>query len=85
MNQFPLSPRIFHLDRFECLRKFPEIFTSQGAPPVSRTLVANFSTIFAKVVVAGGKFASSVNYKGSKFPTGVNDASGKQGEQLSNR
>jgi hypothetical protein len=38
MNQFPLSPRVFHLDRFEFSRKFAEIFASQGAPPVSTTL-----------------------------------------------
>ncbi len=50
MNQFPPSPRVFHLDRFEFFRKFAEIFASQGAPPVSTTPVANFSTIFASVV-----------------------------------
>ncbi len=71
MNQFPPSPRVFHLDRFEFFRKFVEIFASQGAPPVSMTPlsvtpVANFSTIFASVVDTGGKFA-----------TGVNDAEGK--------
>ncbi len=44
-----------------------EIFTSQGAPPVSMTMVANFATSFASVVDTGGKFA-----------TGVNDTSGKQ-------
>jgi hypothetical protein len=37
MNQFPPSPRVFHLDRFEFFRKFAEIFASQGAPPVSTT------------------------------------------------
>jgi hypothetical protein len=36
-------------------------------PPVSTTLAANFSIIFASVVDTGGKFA-----------TGVNDTSGKQ-------
>ncbi len=51
LNQFPPSPRVFHLDRFEFFRKFAEIFASQGAPPVSTTPVANFSTIFA----SGGK------------------------------
>jgi hypothetical protein len=55
MNQFPPSPRVFHLDRFEFFRKFAEIFASQGAPPVSATPVANFSTIFAGVVDTGGK------------------------------
>ncbi len=33
MNQFPPSPRVFHLDRFEFFRNFSEIFASQGAPP----------------------------------------------------
>jgi hypothetical protein len=31
MNQFPPSPRVFHLDRFVFFRKFAEIFASQGA------------------------------------------------------
>jgi hypothetical protein len=72
MNQFPPSPRVFHLDRFEFFRKFVEIFASQGAPPVSTTPVANLppvsttpvaniSTIFASVVDTGGKFATGVN------------------------
>ncbi len=77
MNLFPPSPRVFLLDRFEFFRKFAEIFASQGAPPVSTTPVANFSTIFASVVDTGGKFASSVNDAGGKFATGVNDAGGK--------
>jgi hypothetical protein len=87
-NQFPPSPRVFHLDRFEFFRKFAEIFASQGAPPVSTTPVANlppvsatpvanFSTIFTSVVDTGGKFATGVNDTGGKFATGVNDAGGK--------
>jgi hypothetical protein len=40
MGQFPPSPRVSHLDRFEFFRKFAEIFTSQGAPLVSTILVA---------------------------------------------
>jgi hypothetical protein len=78
MNQFPPSPRVFHLDRFEFFRKFAEIFASQGAPPVSTTpvanlppvsatQVANFSTIFASVVDTGGKFATGVNDAGGKY------------------
>ncbi len=74
MNQFPPSPRVFHLDRFEFFRKFAEIFASLGAPTVSTTPVANFSTIFASVVDTGGKFATGVNDTGGKFATGVNDA-----------
>jgi hypothetical protein len=66
MNQFPPSPRVFHLDRFEFFRKFAEIFVSQGAPSVSATPVANFSTIFASVVDTGGKFAASVVGTGGK-------------------
>jgi hypothetical protein len=57
---------VFLTDRFEFVQKFAEIFASKGAPPVSTTLVANFSTSFASVVDTGGKFA-----------TGVNDTSGK--------
>jgi hypothetical protein len=78
MNQFPPSPRVYHLDRFKFFRKFSEIFESQGAPPVSTTPVANlppvsatpvanFSSIFASVVDTGGKFATGVNDFGGKF------------------
>jgi hypothetical protein len=77
MNQFPPSPRVFHLDRFELFRKFAEIFASEGVPPVSTTPVANFSTIFASVVDTGGKFSTGVNNTGGKFAAGVNDAGGK--------
>ncbi len=87
-NQFPPSPWVFHLDRFEFFRKFSEIFASQGAPPVSTTPVANlppvsatplanFATIFASVVDTGGKFSNSVNDTGGKFATSVNNAGGK--------
>jgi hypothetical protein len=41
MNQFPPNPRVSHKDRFKFLRKFAEIFASQGLPPVSKTPVAN--------------------------------------------
>jgi hypothetical protein len=77
MNQFPPSPRVFPYDRFKFFRKFAEIFASQGAPAVSKTPVANFSTIFASVVDTGGKFATGVKDTGSKFATSVNDAGGK--------
>jgi hypothetical protein len=66
MNQFPPSPRVFHLDRFEFFRKFTEIFASQCAPLVSTTPVANFPTIFASVVDTGGKFAAGVNDTGCR-------------------
>jgi hypothetical protein len=77
MKQFPPSPRVFHLDHFKFFRKFAEIFVTQGAPPVSTTPVANFSTIFASVVDTGGKFATGFNDTGGKFATVVNDAGGK--------
>jgi hypothetical protein len=77
MNQFPPSPRVFHEDRFDFFRKFAEIFASQGAPPESTSLmanfpplsttpVANFSTVFASFVDTGGKFATGVNNTGGK-------------------
>jgi hypothetical protein len=50
-----------------------EIFVRQGAPPVSTTLAANFSTIFASIVDTSGKFATGVNNTGGNFATGVND------------
>ncbi len=39
---------------------FEEIFTSQGAPLVSTTPVANFATCTAGVVDTGGKFVTSI-------------------------
>jgi hypothetical protein len=44
-----------------------EIFASQGAPPVSTTLAANFARSFASVVDTGGKFVIGVNNTGDKF------------------
>jgi hypothetical protein len=44
MNQFHPSPRVFGNDRLEFFLKFVEIFASQGAPPISTTLSANFAT-----------------------------------------
>jgi hypothetical protein len=85
MNQFPPSPRVFHLDRFEFFRKFAEIFASQGAPPVSATPAANLqpvsTTPAAKLPLVSTTpvanistiFASVVD-TGGKFATGVNDA-----------
>jgi hypothetical protein len=55
MNQFPPSPRVSHLDRFEFFLKFAEIFASQGAPPVSMTPAANFATSSPCAVDTGGK------------------------------
>ncbi len=37
MNQFPPSPWVYHLGRFEYFQKFAEINAAQGAPPVSLT------------------------------------------------
>jgi hypothetical protein len=47
-----------------------DIFTSQGAPPVSTTPAAKFSTIFPSVVDTGGKFATGVNDTGGTFAAG---------------
>jgi hypothetical protein len=77
MNQFLLSPTVFHSDRFKFFRKFAEIFASQGAPLVSTTLVEKkISTSIACVVDTGGKFATGGNDVGGKFATSVNGASG---------
>jgi hypothetical protein len=58
MNQFPPSPRVFHLDRFKFFQKFAEIFASQGAPPVSMTPAAKLPPVsMTPVAIAtGGKF-----------------------------
>jgi hypothetical protein len=74
MNQFPTAP--------EYLRKFAEIFASQGEPPVSTTpaanlppvsmtMAANFSTSFASVVCRWcqrhwWQFATGINHTGGK-------------------
>ncbi len=39
------KPLIITLRSFQIFLKFAEIFTSQGAPPVSTTLVANFQLV----------------------------------------
>ncbi len=44
MNQFPPSSRVFHLDRFEFIQKFAEIFETQVAPHLSTTPVAKNNT-----------------------------------------
>jgi hypothetical protein len=88
MNQFPPSPRVFHLDRFEFFRKFAEIFASQGAPPVSTTPaaklppvsttpMANLPPVSATPVANFSTIFASVVDTGGKFAAGVNDTSGK--------
>jgi hypothetical protein len=92
MNQIPPSPRVSHLDRFKFFRKFAEIFTSQGAPPVSTTPVANLpplSTTPAEnlppvLSTLAANFATSftsVVDTGGKFATSVKDTGGNPGEQ----
>jgi hypothetical protein len=56
---------------FQFFQKLAEIFASQGAPPVSTTPVANFTTGTAGVVYTG------FNDTGVKFATNVNDTGGK--------
>ena len=88
MNLFPSSPRVFLLDRFKFFRKFPDIFASQGAPPVSTTPAAKLPPLsttptanlppvsVTPVANISTIFASVVDTSG-KFATGVNDTSGK--------
>ena len=64
---------------FRIFSKIRGDIRSQGAPPVSTTPVANFSTIFASVVDTGGKFAAGVNDTGGEFATGVVDTGGNFG------
>jgi hypothetical protein len=45
MDQFPPSPRVFHLDRFEFFQIFTEIFARQGAPQISMTPVTNLPLV----------------------------------------
>ncbi len=66
MNHLPQAPE-------NTLGSF-QIFSSQGAPPVSTTLAANFATSSACVVDTIGKFATGVNDTGRIFAAGVNDA-----------
>ncbi len=55
MSQFPPRHKVSHSDRFKFFQNFTEIFTGQGAPPVSTTPAANFATSFTSVVDTGGK------------------------------
>jgi hypothetical protein len=87
MNQFPPSPRVFHLDRFEFFRKFAEIFVSQGAPPVSMTPVANFPPFSLALLIPAANLPTvsttpvAINNTGGKFATGVVDTGGKYWQQ----
>ncbi len=45
MNRFPPQPQSIPLGSFEFFRKFAEIFTSQGALPISTTLVADLPPV----------------------------------------
>ncbi len=54
MNQFPPSPRVFHLDRFEFFRKFATGVNDTGGK------------IAAGINDAGGKFATGVVDTGGK-------------------
>ncbi len=57
---FPLAPECSTRTVSNFFRKFLEIFASQGAPLVSTTPAANFSTSCASVVDTGGKLATDV-------------------------
>jgi hypothetical protein len=57
-ESFYPKPLKISLRSFRIFRKFPEIFQSQGAPPV-----ANFATGSAGVVDTGGKSRDSVLLK----------------------
>jgi hypothetical protein len=70
MNQFPPASE-YSIKAFRILKKFAEIFASQGAPLVSRTPEANFSTNFGSVVDTGGKFGTGVNDTSNKFSTKI--------------
>jgi hypothetical protein len=72
MNQFPPSPRVFHLNRF---RKYAEIFASQDAPSVSTTQVANFSSISRQQ--RRWQIATGINDTVGKFAAGGVDTGGK--------
>jgi hypothetical protein len=61
------QPQSIPLRPFWIFWKFAEIFASQGAPPVSTTPAANFSSIFTSVVDTDGKFAPGVNDTGGKY------------------
>jgi hypothetical protein len=56
------SPRVFRKDRFKFFQKFPEIFASQGAPPVSMTQAANFSISFAANLPVSMKLVANCHW-----------------------
>ena len=62
MNQFPPSPRVLHLDRFNFFQKLAEIRKSRCTTGINDT---------------GGKFATGVNDTGGKIAAGINDTGGK--------
>jgi hypothetical protein len=74
MNQFPPSPRVFHLDRFDFFAKI------RGDIRESRctTGINNTGGKFAPGVNdTGGKIAAGIKDTGGKFATGISDTGGK--------
>jgi hypothetical protein len=72
------------MSHFKFFEKFAGICTSQGAPLVSRTSMANLPR---GVNHTGGKFSTNINYTGGKFATGttgVVDISEKPGQKIQN-
>jgi hypothetical protein len=71
MNQFPPSPWVYQKGRFEFFRKFAEIFTAQGWPPVSLTPVAKENKLQSEIFLnnfVGTPLDSRVNiYKNFAF------------------
>ncbi len=66
MNQFPPSPRVFHLDR-------GDICESRCTTGINDT-GGKFAT---GVNDTGGKIAAGINNSGGKFATGISDTGGK--------
>jgi hypothetical protein len=62
------KPLKITLGSFQIFSKIRGDIASQGAPPVSKTPVANFATSSAGVVDNGRKFATGVHEAGGKLP-----------------
>jgi hypothetical protein len=69
------------MGHFKFFQKFSEIFASQGATPVSMTLVANLPPVSTTLPANFATSSATIVDTSGKFANGVNDTGGKQWEQ----
>jgi hypothetical protein len=74
MNQFPPSPRVFHLDHIKFFRKIRGDIRESRCTTGINDAGGKFATGVNDI---GGKIAAGINDTGGKFATGISDSGGK--------